>query len=76
MDWTTNDKLSQYYNYTCLSERNLELARLKTLSEKESHAEHFTSVEKDLLNLNETLTRKLTINESNIRNVIQQDWFL
>ncbi|XP_050072705.1 uncharacterized protein LOC126560796 [Anopheles maculipalpis] len=76
MDWTTNDKISQYYNYTCLSERNLELARLKTLYEKTIHAEHFATVEKELLNLNETLKRKLTINESNIRNVIQQDWFL
>ncbi|XP_049290733.1 uncharacterized protein LOC125767851 [Anopheles funestus] len=76
MDWTANDKISQYYNYTCLSERNLELARLKTLYEKSCHAEHFATVEKELLNLNETLTRKLTINESNIRNVIQQDWFL
>ncbi|XP_035906681.1 uncharacterized protein LOC118509706 [Anopheles stephensi] len=76
MDWTTNDKISQYYNYTCLSERNLELARLKTLYEKSCHAEHFALVEKELLNLNETLKRKLTINESNIRNVIQQDWFL
>uniref|UniRef100_A0A182WM85 Uncharacterized protein n=1 Tax=Anopheles minimus TaxID=112268 RepID=A0A182WM85_9DIPT len=76
MDWTANDRISQYYNYICLSERNLELARLKTLSDKACHAEHFANVEKELLNLNETLKRKLTINESNIRNVIQQDWFL
>uniref|UniRef100_A0A182LXV6 Uncharacterized protein n=1 Tax=Anopheles culicifacies TaxID=139723 RepID=A0A182LXV6_9DIPT len=49
---------------------------MKTLYEKACHAEHFANVEKELLNLNETLKRKLTINESNIRNVIQQDWFL
>uniref|UniRef100_A0A182NLT6 Uncharacterized protein n=1 Tax=Anopheles dirus TaxID=7168 RepID=A0A182NLT6_9DIPT len=76
MDWTANDKIAQYYNYSCLTERNLELARLKTLYEKTCHAEHFAVVEKHLLELNETLKRKLTINESNIRNVIQQDWFL
>ncbi|XP_053676708.1 uncharacterized protein LOC128726890 [Anopheles nili] len=76
MDWTANDKIDQYYNYTCLSERNLELARLKTLYEKACHAEHFSSVEKGLLDLYETLKRKITINESNIRNVIQEDWFL
>ncbi|XP_053665872.1 uncharacterized protein LOC128715016 [Anopheles marshallii] len=76
MDWTANDKIAQYYHYTCLSERNLELARLKTVYEKACHAEHFANVEKELITLNEALKRKLIINESNIRNVIQQDWFL
>uniref|UniRef100_A0A182IT47 Uncharacterized protein n=1 Tax=Anopheles atroparvus TaxID=41427 RepID=A0A182IT47_ANOAO len=76
MEWTTNDRISQYFNYTCLGKRNIELARLKTSYEKACHSEYFVRVVKDLLDLNETLKRKLTINESNIRNVIQQDSFL
>ncbi|XP_058124312.1 uncharacterized protein LOC131282129 [Anopheles ziemanni] len=76
MEWTPNDRITQFFNYTNLSKRNIELNRLKILYEKACHSEHFAHVVKELFDLNETLKRRLIINESNIRNVIQQDQFL
>lgn len=58
------------------TERNLELARLKTTILRERYSDRYVLVVKKLVELNETLNRNLNIDADNIRNVIQQDAFL
>ncbi|XP_050093848.1 uncharacterized protein LOC126576584 [Anopheles aquasalis] len=76
MLWSANDELQQYHVYTCLGERNLELARLETTLLRERYSERYVRVVKKLVELNEILNRRLNIDADNIRNVIQQDAFL
>ncbi|XP_052873528.1 uncharacterized protein LOC128278842 [Anopheles cruzii] len=76
MEFTANDQIQQYYNYTCLSERNIQLMRRKILYKKEQYCNHFASVIKNTTELNEKLNPKLVINAGNLRDVLHDEAFL